>query len=196
MAKAKSAAAQRRPRSSRSLGGVASSAALATARRRRSLVVVDVDYSSEDNYLFSYLADEQSMGIFVRTLAPQPSGTHLILRFAATPGSPGVPVASLSDAAPRPLSTDRIPRLAVLDDDLEAELDAELEAELEAELGAPLAAELVSELKVEGEVIWVNSYRPSVKDNLHPGMGVRFLGVDAPTRARLLAMVGRFAYLT
>lgn len=196
MAKAKSAAAQRRPRSSRSLGG-ASSVALASVRRRRALVVVDVDYSSEDNYLFSYLADEQSMGIFVRTLAPQPAGTHLVLRFAATPGSgPGAPVVAISDTAPRAAATDRIPRLAVLDDDLEAELDAELEAELEAELGAPLAAELTSELKVEGEVIWVNSYRPSVKDNLHPGMGVRFLGVDAPTRARLLAMVGRFAYLT
>jgi hypothetical protein len=191
MAKAKSAAAQRRPRS-RSLGG-ASSAALASARRRRTLVVIDVDYSSEDNYLFSYLADEQSMGIFVRTLAPLPAGTHLTLRFAATPGCvPDVTVLAIPDAAPRAIATDRIPRLAVLDDDLEAELDAERETELDAEPSAALA----DELKVEGEVIWVNSYRPSVKDNLHPGMGVRFLGVDPPTRARLLAMVGRFAYLT
>lgn len=104
-----------------------------------------MDYGSEDNYLFSYLTDSTTTGIFVRTLAPQPAGTHLSLRFA-------------------PAASDR------------ADADESLE--------------------IEGEVIWVNPYRPSVKDNLHPGMGIRFVELDEATRRRLLALVGRFAYLT
>src|ERR1044071_1183205 len=30
-------------------------------------------------------------------------------------------------------------------------------------------------LELEGEVIWVNPYRPGTPDNLHPGMGIRFV---------------------
>ncbi|MEZ4360750.1 MAG: PilZ domain-containing protein [Kofleriaceae bacterium] len=140
MAKAKGAA-QRRPRSARGTTDATST----SSRRRRHLVEVDVDYGSEDNYLFSYLTDSTTTGIFVRTLAPQPAGTHLSLRFA-------------------PAASDR------------ADADESLE--------------------IEGEVIWVNPYRPSVKDNLHPGMGIRFVELDEATRRRLLALVGRFAYLT
>jgi uncharacterized protein (TIGR02266 family) len=145
MAKAKGAAAHRRPRASK--GASAGASEGATIRRRsfeRALVNVDVDYGSEDNYLFSYLTDTSTTGIFVRTLAPQPAGTHLNLRFA--------------------------PEGAV-------------------RTSPPL-------LEIEGEVIWVNPYRPSVKDNLHPGMGVRFVELDEPTKARMLELVGRFAYLT
>jgi Tfp pilus assembly protein PilZ len=140
MAKAKGAA-QRRPRSAKSSSATAS---LSQGRRRRHLVEIDVDYGSEDNYLFSYLADSGTTGIFVRTLAPLPAGTHLSLRFVGAEGALG---------------------------DLE-------------------------QLEIEGEVIWVNPYRPSVKDNLHPGMGIRFVELDDETRRRLLALVGRFAYLT
>ncbi len=201
MAKAKGAAAQRRPRSSRSLGGLSGSgsAALASARRRR-LAVVHVDCGVEDNYLFSYLSDEQCMGIFVRTLAPLPTGTHLRLRF------PGITrLAPPASAVPGKLA-----RLSLLPDDADLdveleELDVELElertVELDVELGAALrglgeaAPSLGSAIALEGEVIWVNAYRPSEKDNLHPGMGVRFVALDAPTRARLMVLVGRFAYI-
>ena len=51
-------------------------------------------------------------------------------------------------------------------------------------------------LAIEGEVIWVNPYRPGAPDNLHPGMGVRFVELDDDTRDRLLALVRRFAYLS
>lgn len=52
------------------------------------------------------------------------------------------------------------------------------------------------ELELAGEVLWVNSYRPSAPDNLHPGMGIRLLEVDEPTRAHLLTLLGRFAVLS
>ncbi len=52
------------------------------------------------------------------------------------------------------------------------------------------------ELELEGEVLWVNAYRPSTPDNLHPGMGIKLLAVDELTRARLLALLGRFAVLS
>jgi uncharacterized protein (TIGR02266 family) len=50
-------------------------------------------------------------------------------------------------------------------------------------------------VELEGEVIWVNRYRPGVRDALHPGMGVRFLGLDDATKARLYELVRRIAYL-
>jgi Tfp pilus assembly protein PilZ len=137
MAKVKGAPAQRRPRPLRGIGASVS---------RRGLVRVDVDYGSEDNYLFSYLTDTSIIGIFVRTLAPEPAGTHLTLRFAPADGD--------FDSTSSPA------------------------------------------LEIEGEVIWVNPYRPSVKDNLHPGMGIRFVQLEDTTKAQLLELVGRFAYLT
>src|SRR5580704_8201451 len=33
-------------------------------------------------------------------------------------------------------------------------------------------------IEVEGEVIWVNPYRPGTPDNLHPGMGIRFVELE------------------
>lgn len=51
-------------------------------------------------------------------------------------------------------------------------------------------------IEVEGEVIWVNPYRPGARDNLHPGMGVRFVELEDDVRDRLLELVRRFAYLS
>ena len=51
-------------------------------------------------------------------------------------------------------------------------------------------------IEVEGEVIWINPFRPGFADNLHPGMGIRFVDLDDDTRERLLELVMRFAYLS
>ena len=104
------------------------------------LVDFEVDYASEDNYLFAYIKDISATGIFVRTTSPEPPGTRLNLRF--TP----------DDAGPM--------------------------------------------VEVEGEVIWINPFRPGVADNLHPGMGIRFVDLEDETRERLLELVRRFAYLS
>ena len=50
-------------------------------------------------------------------------------------------------------------------------------------------------IELEGEVIWINPYRPGAPDNLHPGMGVRFVELDDEVRSRLLELIRRFAYL-
>jgi uncharacterized protein (TIGR02266 family) len=50
-------------------------------------------------------------------------------------------------------------------------------------------------IEVEGEVIWVNPYRPGKPDSLHPGMGIRFVDLDDDVREILLELVRRFAYL-
>jgi uncharacterized protein (TIGR02266 family) len=117
--------------------------AAADADRRRAprvLVDLEVDYASEDNYLFAYITDISATGIFVRTTSPEGPGTHLNLRFAADDG--------------------------------------------------------FSPIECEGEVIWVNPYRPGAPDNLHPGMGIRFVGLDDDLRQRLLELIRRFAYLS
>jgi uncharacterized protein (TIGR02266 family) len=117
-------------------------AAISDAERRRAprvLVDLEVDYASEDNYLFAYITDISATGIFVRTTTPEGPGTHLNLRFAAP-------------------------------DD--------------------------SKIECEGEVIWVNPYRPGAPDNLHPGMGIRFVGIDDELRTQLLELIRRFAYLS
>lgn len=58
------------------------------------------------------------------------------------------------------------------------------------------SAEVRCALEVEGEVIWVNPYRPGAPDNLHPGMGIRFVAIDNDLRDQLLELIGRFAYLS
>lgn len=50
-------------------------------------------------------------------------------------------------------------------------------------------------LELEGEVIWVNAYRPGDTNNLHPGMGIRFLELTADQRRELATLVKTFAYL-
>ena len=106
----------------------------------RVLVDLEVDYASEDNYLFAYITDISETGIFVRTTTPEKPGTLLNLRFRPDDASP--------------------------------------------------------QIEVEGEVIWVNPYRPGSADNLHPGMGIRFVALDEDLRDRLLELVRRFAYLS
>jgi uncharacterized protein (TIGR02266 family) len=116
--------------------------AIGDADRRRAprvLVDLEVDYASEENYLFAYITDISATGIFVRTTTPEAPGTHLNLRFAS---------------------------------------------------------EHADHIEVEGEVIWVNPYRPGTPDNLHPGMGIRFVSLDNELRDRLLELVRRFAYLS
>ena len=111
------------------------------AERRASprvLVDLDVDYRSEDTYLFASSRDISETGIFVRTIEPLPPGTQLNLRF-------------------RP------------DDD--------------------------EVLELEGEVIWVNPYRPDALANLDPGMGVRFVALRTAVRHRLLELIRRIAYI-
>ena len=46
------------------------------------------------------------------------------------------------------------------------------------------------------DVIWINPYRPGTPDNLHPGMGIRFVSIDNELRDRLLELIRRFAYLS
>jgi uncharacterized protein (TIGR02266 family) len=104
----------------------------------RVLVDLEVDYASEENYLFAYITDINVTGIFVRTTNPETPGTHLNLRFRPDDSGP---------------------------------------------------------IELEGEVIWVNPYRPGTPDNLHPGMGIRFAGLDDALRERLLRLIRRFAYL-
>jgi uncharacterized protein (TIGR02266 family) len=106
----------------------------------RVLVDLEVDYASEENYLFAYITDISETGIFVRTTTPEQPGTHLNLRFRPDDEGP--------------------------------------------------------QIEVEGEVIWVNPFRPGVADNLHPGMGIRFVALDDELRDRLLELVRRFAYLS
>ncbi|MBA2543310.1 MAG: PilZ domain-containing protein [Deltaproteobacteria bacterium] len=120
---------------------------ISDADRRRAprlFVDLEVDYASEENYLFAYITDISATGIFVRTTTPEQPGTLLNLRFA-----------SKGDHA--------LPGLGI---------------------------------ECEGEVIWVNPYRPGAPDNLHPGMGIRFVDIDDEMRDRLLELIRRFAYLS
>ena len=48
---------------------------------------------------------------------------------------------------------------------------------------------------LEGEVIWWNPFRPGQPDNLHPGMGIRFIGLTDDDRARLQQLIKTFAVL-
>jgi len=61
---------------------------------------------------------------------------------------------------------------------------------------SPDSAGAGAPLELEGEVIWVNPYRPGAPDNLHPGMGIRFVELDDDEKNHLLALVRRFAYLS
>jgi uncharacterized protein (TIGR02266 family) len=129
--------------------GVIADGADSIDRRRAPRVLVDleVDYASEENYLFAYITDISATGIFVRTTTPEQPGTHLNLRFQLPPPEH---VRNASE----------------------------------------------TKIEVEGEVIWVNPYRPGAPDNLHPGMGIRFVGLDDEVRDQLLELIRRFAYLS
>jgi len=50
-------------------------------------------------------------------------------------------------------------------------------------------------LEIEGEVIWINPFRPGDFDNINPGMGVRFLDLTKELKQSLLRLVRKIAYL-
>ncbi len=50
-------------------------------------------------------------------------------------------------------------------------------------------------LQLEGEVIWVNDLQPENPDNINPGMGVKFVGLDPDSRHRLVEYIKTFAFL-
>ncbi len=51
-------------------------------------------------------------------------------------------------------------------------------------------------LALEGEVIWINKFQPSNRENIHPGMGIRFTGLSKEQRQLLAELVKTFAYLS
>ncbi len=53
---------------------------------QRILVNIEVDYKADDTFLFAYITDISAMGIFIRTVSPEPPGTHLILCFTPPGG--------------------------------------------------------------------------------------------------------------
>src|ERR1051326_3213042 len=76
-------------------GGTAEVPVIDAADRRqapRVLVDFEVDYASEENYLFAYITDISETGIFVRTTTPEQPGTRLNLRFRPDDASPQVEV--------------------------------------------------------------------------------------------------------
>jgi len=50
-------------------------------------------------------------------------------------------------------------------------------------------------LQVDGEVIWINPFRPGDIDNLNPGMGIRFLDLEGAAKSQLVGLVRKIAYL-
>lgn len=98
---------------------------------------IQIDYRSDENFLFSYIQNISEMGIFIRSDSPLPVGTRLDLRFG-------------------------------LDGD--------------------------SRLELQGEVVWINPYRPH-GENLNPGMGVRFSNLTPDLRERVVELVRTIAYL-
>lgn len=53
----------------------------------------------------------------------------------------------------------------------------------------------VPPLALDGEVIWINPYRPDDSNHLTPGMAIRFLDLTGEQRSQLITLVRRFAYL-
>jgi type IV pilus assembly protein PilZ len=49
-------------------------------------VCLEVDYRSDDTFLFAYITDMSAMGIFIQTMTPKPPGTLLNLRFRTRDG--------------------------------------------------------------------------------------------------------------
>lgn len=50
-------------------------------------------------------------------------------------------------------------------------------------------------LAVEGEVTWVNPYRPGDLNNINPGMGIRFVELSERDENRVVRLVRTIAYL-
>ena len=54
----------------------------------RVLINLEVDYGSEETFLFAYITDISATGIFVRTNTPEPAGTELNVRFTPSNEAP------------------------------------------------------------------------------------------------------------
>jgi type IV pilus assembly protein PilZ len=50
-------------------------------------------------------------------------------------------------------------------------------------------------LQLEGEVIWINPYRPGDRESINPGMGIKFLDLSDDQKQQLTDLVKTFAYL-
>jgi type IV pilus assembly protein PilZ len=57
-----------------------------------------------------------------------------------------------------------------------------------------LPAENVT-MALEGEVIWINAFRPGDFNNLNPGMGVKFVDLTDEDKAQVLDLIRKVAYL-
>lgn len=152
----------------------------------RVLVDLEVDCETDENYLFASIIDISITGIFIRTDTPEPAGTRLNLRFAAprlrVVGG-GLPPGDGRARAAALFAADAARRARIAN-------DAELAD------GPRLAdAPATDWIAVEGVVAWVNPLRPGQVDNLHPGMGVRFIDLDDAVRRRLERLITRMAYL-
>lgn len=51
-------------------------------REPRYEVRIEVDWRSDDNFLFATIIDISTMGMFIATAAPAAVGSHLVLRFS------------------------------------------------------------------------------------------------------------------
>ncbi len=51
------------------------------------------------------------------------------------------------------------------------------------------------EINVEGEVVWINPYRPRSTEQGNPGMGIQFVELSRATQERITKLVKTFAYL-
>lgn len=52
-----------------------------------------------------------------------------------------------------------------------------------------------STMALEGEVIWINAFRPGDFNNLNPGMGVRFTELTDDQKGKLMDLIRKVAYL-
>jgi uncharacterized protein (TIGR02266 family) len=51
-------------------------------------------------------------------------------------------------------------------------------------------------MECEGVVIWINPYRPGDRENLNPGMGIKFVDLTYEQREGIKELVRTFAYLS
>lgn len=52
-----------------------------------------------------------------------------------------------------------------------------------------------AKIEVLGEVAWANPLRPAKKDNLNPGMGIRFVNLKELDKETILSLIKRIAVL-
>lgn len=63
------------------------------------------------------------------------------------------------------------------------------------QLNVRFTTENGSPFELEGEVMWVNPFRPSDADNIDPGMGIRFLDMTDEKRGVLRRLIKRTALI-